>query len=182
MNAHLAVKLFDRLVRWVARTSKENRYCLILEDDEIDAAELKDKAEQCGWTADVVGSGTAALAVMEHVRYSVVFVDINLPGMNGAKFAERVHKDRRFRENVHIIFVTGSLDTLVELKGDGRFIALLKKNVTLEGVRDALNSTNGYDSTALFVAVVFLCVAAGAVGWLAAAYQQQLWNFLKHIL
>ncbi len=56
---------------------------LIVEDNEINQLLLQAQLELLGTAADLAGSGEAALALLANEHYPVVFMDIEMPGMDG---------------------------------------------------------------------------------------------------
>jgi len=76
---------------------------IIAEDEPLVRQELRDALESL-WPelaiAAEVGDGVEALATVERLRPDVLFLDIQMPGLNGLEVAERLNG------RAHVVFVT----------------------------------------------------------------------------
>jgi CheY-like chemotaxis protein len=68
--------------------------CLVVEDD-ADAAQIaSDFLRMSGYESDVAGDGERALELYAANRYQLIFLDIQLPGMDGVEVARRMCGDQ----------------------------------------------------------------------------------------
>ncbi|MCE5313870.1 MAG: response regulator transcription factor [Armatimonadota bacterium] len=81
---------------------------LLVEDDEAIAEVIKRGLETAYYDVDIAGDGTAGLAKAKDGSYSLVILDIMLPGMNGWAVCESL---RAARSQVPILMLTAR-DTL----------------------------------------------------------------------
>lgn len=78
---------------------------LVVDDERPALEELSYLLEQSGFCrkVDTTGEVLEALRFLKQVRYDVVFVDVQMPGMNGLEFVQVV---RQFASPPHVVFVT----------------------------------------------------------------------------
>ncbi len=78
---------------------------LVVDDERPALEELSYLLEQSGWCLKIDTSGEVlkALRFLKQSRYDIVFVDVQMPGMNGLDFVQVV---RQFAQPPHIVFVT----------------------------------------------------------------------------
>jgi CheY-like chemotaxis protein len=81
---------------------------ILLVDDDPAVREVTAEAlRELGYQVAEVGSGGAALDLIERMPVDLMIVDFAMPGMNGAELATRV---RKRRADMPILFVTGFAD------------------------------------------------------------------------
>ena len=66
---------------------------LVVEDDADIATVLRDRLQAMGHEVMTVGDGQAALDTLQKVTPSLMFLDIELPKLNGIEVLKRVHKE-----------------------------------------------------------------------------------------
>jgi CheY-like chemotaxis protein len=87
---------------------------ILVVDDTIEVAQLL--VEVCtttGYYADFALHGEAALYKMERIYYSLAFIDIILPGLDGSQIAERVKALPEPHCRIPLVAMTGSSDSAV---------------------------------------------------------------------
>ena len=68
---------------------------ILLVDDEMDACRnLADIFEDLGYQVDTAASGEDALALAKRRRYDIAFLDLMMPGMDGATLALELKKEQ----------------------------------------------------------------------------------------
>jgi CheY-like chemotaxis protein len=81
---------------------------ILLVDDDSAVREVTAEAlRELGYKVAEVGSGGAALDLLERIQVDLMIVDFAMPGMSGAELATRV---RARRSDMPILFVTGFAD------------------------------------------------------------------------
>jgi two-component system capsular synthesis sensor histidine kinase RcsC len=60
---------------------------LVVEDNKVNLALIRDQLDTLGYQADLTDSGSAALELLEKNRYDIVFTDLHMPRMDGFMFA-----------------------------------------------------------------------------------------------
>lgn len=76
---------------------------LVIEDDEVIAELLREGLEDAGYTVDVAGNGTVGLDQALRGDYSLIVLDLMLPGQDGWTVCETL---RRRRSTVPILMLT----------------------------------------------------------------------------
>ncbi|MBI5886439.1 MAG: response regulator [Deltaproteobacteria bacterium] len=77
---------------------------LIVDDEESVGIGMSEMLKDAGFAAAYVTSGAAALEKMKHGGYSLVFMDMVMPGMNGL---ETYRKIKQAAGDVHVVLFTG---------------------------------------------------------------------------
>lgn len=92
-----------------------NKAILIVEDDENILALEKDYLEANGFFVDSAKNGNDGLAKALTNKYSLIILDIMLPGINGLDMCLKI----REKSNIPIIFVSAKRDDFDKIKGLG---------------------------------------------------------------
>jgi signal transduction histidine kinase len=91
-----------------AKSSAHATGTILLVDDDSAVREVTAEAlRELGYKVAEVGSGGAALDLLERIQVDLMIVDFAMPGMSGAELATRV---RARRSDMPILFVTGFAD------------------------------------------------------------------------
>jgi len=85
---------------------------LLVEDDPISQRVMANLLKKIGIHADVVGNGHEAISVLQSRSYDVIFMDVQMPQMDGLQ-ATKVIRDRWPCKSIRIIALTSC-----SLKGD----------------------------------------------------------------
>jgi len=81
---------------------------LLAEDDPVVQRAMINLLRKIGFQADVAGNGLEAVRMMQRRSYDVIFMDVQMPQMDGLQ-AARAIRDLWPRRRVKIIAVTGCL-------------------------------------------------------------------------
>jgi len=113
---------------------------LLAEDNAVNQIVTKKMLNKLGYRADVAASGIEAIRALEQKRYDVIFMDVQMPEMDGLEATREIR--RRWPEDgPRIIAVTASA-----LKGDQEMClaagmdGYIAKPARIEAIRDALAS------------------------------------------
>jgi PAS domain S-box len=113
---------------------------LLAEDNVVNQIVTKKMLNKLGYNADVASSGIEALKALEKKRYDLVFMDVQMPEMDGLEAAREIR--RRWPEGgPKIIAVTASA-----LKGDQEMClaagmdGYIMKPTKIEAIREALQA------------------------------------------
>ena len=120
-----------------------NLSLLVVDDNEINREVLTSQLQSWGATVSEAHSGPAALAlceksVIEETLYDVVFLDMQMPKMDGEQLCLALSKDERFQSMKRIMM------TSLSQRGDARHFADLgcsgyfPKPATADDLLDAL--------------------------------------------
>jgi len=85
-----------------------NKTLLVVDDDEENCELLKRRFEKRGFKVELASDGQEGLMALALNDVNLVFLDLNMPLMNGFTFLEKVKMNKNHREIP--VFVTSSLD------------------------------------------------------------------------
>ena len=110
---------------------------LVVDDEEGIRGFLARALDTCGWAATAVQSGEMAIEKWNERRFDLTFLDLVMPGMNGAQtFREIQEVDPQ--ANVVIITAYPHSDLMAEALEVGPF-AVMRKPFTLDEIRMVLD-------------------------------------------
>lgn len=98
---------------------------LIVDDEKSIRNSLKETIEDEGYEVDVAEDGPTALALVGKERYSVIFCDIKMPGMDGIEVLDKL-MEMGVDSAVVMISAHGDLETAVECIKKGAFDYIAK--------------------------------------------------------
>lgn len=84
---------------------------LVVDDEKAIVNLLKQAFTRAGFSVVTAESAEAALTVLEQEEIFVMFLDLNLPGMNGIALCQRIKKDKPMA----IVFAVTGYASLFEL-------------------------------------------------------------------
>jgi CheY-like chemotaxis protein len=85
--------------------------CILIADHSVDAAEaLGGLCEAKGHEVDFAYDGAAALEAARRLKPDAVFLELDLPGIDGFEIARQLRRDPAFRETL-IVGLTASFGT-----------------------------------------------------------------------
>jgi DNA-binding response OmpR family regulator len=67
---------------------------LVVEDDPLIRASLRDMVEAWGYACDETGDGQAAWEMLRACAYDLILLDLNLPGLDGVSLCRRIRERR----------------------------------------------------------------------------------------
>ena len=85
---------------------------LLVEDEPYAQIATKSNLEQVDFNVDVVKSGEEAIVLIKNKYYDVIFMDIGLPGMDGAMTTHEIRKiEQRLKIKPHTIIAVTANNT-----------------------------------------------------------------------
>jgi DNA-binding response OmpR family regulator len=95
--------------------SKQNPpHILIVEDETISAFLLKEHLKVNGFTAKICNDGEEGWRTLQHERFDIIILDVNMPKMDGYELASHIREKDSLTP---IIFVTANTAQQDKLKG-----------------------------------------------------------------
>jgi len=91
-----------------ANMESNNKTLLVVDDDEENCELLKRMFEKRGFKVELASDGQEGLMALALNDVNLVFLDLNMPLMNGFTFLEKVKMNKNHRQIP--VFVTSSLD------------------------------------------------------------------------
>jgi CheY-like chemotaxis protein len=114
------------------------RMVLLVVDDDPHSRELEQVIlEPAGYQVFRLGSGAAAIALLETGRpLDLLIADLSMPEMDGIEMVRRI---RTTRPDLKVLYVTGHIDLLMDMRPLGKNEAFLEKPFTYLGLREAVS-------------------------------------------
>lgn len=89
---------------------------LVVEDNAINQRVLGDILLSFGYQPAIAGSGEKALEILKHQTFSLVLMDVRLPGMDGLKTTRMLRDAETQNSRVPVIAMTADAMTGVEAR------------------------------------------------------------------
>jgi excisionase family DNA binding protein len=102
---------FDRAAinKWLhQRSVGGNAHILVIDDDDTILALFQDILVELGHRVAVADNGDEGLKLIKQQEFDLVFVDLKMPGMNGAELFRRI---RAVKPDLQVIIITGYPDS-----------------------------------------------------------------------
>jgi chemosensory pili system protein ChpA (sensor histidine kinase/response regulator) len=117
---------------------------ILIVDDHLDTGTaLARLLKKCGHEAVAVGSGAAALEMLEGMRPTVIVLDMMMPGMHGLEVLRRVRDDARVKDVPVLVYSADfSLDTANRARDLGAQEFIVKGTVPWDALCDAILKYN----------------------------------------
>ena len=98
--------------------------------------------EDTPYKVDTTASGKQGISLHKKNKYDLIFLDLNMPGMNGV---EVLNKIRKFDREVHICIITAFYQEFIEgltiASNDGLNFDVTNKPITLKKVVEIAEET-----------------------------------------
>ena len=111
------------------------RFALVVENDDRAAELVRLLLEAEGFTVLRAASGEAGLLLASQRGLSLITLDLQLPGLDGWEFLERLREDSRLTE-VPVVIISGSTESTMALKGGAT--AVLQKPISRAQLKTSL--------------------------------------------
>jgi CheY-like chemotaxis protein len=108
---------------------------LVIDDEEDTRYLLAELITTAGYSVRTAANGQEALDLLRHIRPHVIFVDLQMPIMNGAEFRQAQRRDRALLE-IPTVVLTGTNDEpLLDLAIEETLVKPARVKQLLEIVR-----------------------------------------------
>ena len=124
----------------------ENNLVLVIDDEEAQANIISNILRKEGYTVEKVYSAEEGLRRLAKREFSVILVDLKMPGMNGLDFLKSI-KEKELESNAIIMTAYGTIETAVEAMRAGAFDYVTKpfsKEELLINLERAIKAYNLY--------------------------------------
>ncbi len=95
---------------------QEQTHLLVIDDDQTSRRLLSRTLKNMNYKVNTTKDGNRALKLVQKVPYDLIFVDMNMPGMNGIETAMHIRQQDNLNQETPIIMM--SADELTEFKTD----------------------------------------------------------------
>jgi excisionase family DNA binding protein len=132
---------FDRnaLDTWLRQNSrKAGGNILVIDDDESICSLFKDTLEGSGYTVTTTNTSLWGLELVKTQNYDLVFLDLKMPGMDGAELFRQI---RLVKPSMPVTVITGYPDTELMMNAlTYGPLAVMKKPFRESDILDAVNN------------------------------------------
>ena len=114
----------DRIIQTIEEVL-EGSLVLVVDDSLEDRQTLKDILESKSYKVTTAKDGYEAIEIIKQKRFDIIFVDVKMPGIDGVKTFEEIHK---IMPAVPVILITGysAEDMVKEALNRGAYTCLFK--------------------------------------------------------
>lgn len=123
-------KLWDyrrrRLADYFSPGRPENTKILIVDDEKIHLLTLSAQLRQLGYTPDIANNGWEALAMFSSTNYDLVFMDVEMPMIDGIETTRKI-MDNNHPQPVVIGHTTLNIINCKELCAEAGMATVIKK-------------------------------------------------------
>ncbi len=114
---------------------------LIVDDNEVNRKVLQSMLSHLGYRADMVTNGQEAIQALKEQPYDLVFMDIQMPIMDGLRAAQTIRQNLADKDYPYIIAITAYADRFdKETCIHAGMNDYLSKPATLDDIREAIQS------------------------------------------
>jgi CheY-like chemotaxis protein len=111
---------------------------LVVDDDPANRAVLRSVLEKEAWIVAEAEDGRAALAAVADKTPDLILLDLMMPNMDGFEFAERLHRDVRFRTIPIVVITAKELTDEDRRRLNGSVLRVVRKGSSPEGLLQML--------------------------------------------
>lgn len=88
---------------------------LVVEDDVVNQTVIESMLESLGYQVEIVDNGSAAIIMANQETYDLIFMDLNMPVMNGFETTFNIRQNEKIMENKHttIIALTATVSATI---------------------------------------------------------------------
>ena len=110
---------------------------LIADDNPVNSLLAKRALTTAGFGVDTVGTGAEALEAAQNTPYSIIFMDVRMPVMDGLEATRRIREISGSKGKVPVIAVTADVDPDLEAKAEDVGVSLIAaKPIDPQRLRD----------------------------------------------
>ena len=119
-------------------------HVLVAEDNTLNQRIIAAILEKYGHTHTVVGSGTAAVAALEHERFDLILMDVRMPEMSGTEATRMIRQMNGDMKDVPIIALTAdAMPDHVDRYMDAGMTAFVAKPIDQMRLLETINKVMG---------------------------------------
>jgi CheY-like chemotaxis protein len=100
---------------------------LVVDDDQISRAGLKNALQQAGWQVAEADNGQIALTRLNEARPSAILLDLMMPEMDGFEFLDEVRRHEKWRDIPIIVITARDVTAEDRARLNGRVESVIQK-------------------------------------------------------
>jgi CheY-like chemotaxis protein len=100
---------------------------LVVDDDQISRAGLRNALQQAGWQVAEADNGQSALTRLNEARPSAILLDLMMPEMDGFEFLDEVRRHEEWREIPVIVITARDVTADDRARLNGRVESIIQK-------------------------------------------------------
>ncbi len=114
---------------------------LLIDDDEDDHLIFKEALSQVGIPANCICASSAqdGIKLLDDVSPDYIFLDVNMPALNGLQCLEMIKKDQRLSKIRVVMYSTGLDDVICDKAFQRGAFACIKKISSIKDLAKMLN-------------------------------------------
>lgn len=131
---------FDKkqIDEWLGRSSTSKKRILIVDDDETIRSLFKETLERSNYHVMAAEDSAKALKLAKSWNFGLIFLDLKMPGMDGAETFRQI---RRINDSVPVVIITGyPTDELMEEALEQGPFGVIKKPFSAVDIRRSADS------------------------------------------
>ena len=117
---------------------KKSQFVMIVDDDRDWAESVADLFQAYGYEVEIVGDGRQAVERAQHADFDMVFMDVDMPVMNGVDSCVQIRKSN---PDARIMMMSGVRRSGIDPALDAGALGLLEKPLGFERMLEAVEST-----------------------------------------
>lgn len=123
-------------------SSESRPQILAVDDDDQMCSLIRFVLESEGCEVAAVTSGEASLDIIRHKQFNLIFLDINMPDIQGGEILEKI-RESEINKDTPVVFITGLIKPEEEEKLVPRREKYLGKPITVEKLLAVTNEILG---------------------------------------
>lgn len=118
---------------WLRHKSTSKQRILVVDDEETIRHLFKETLETSSYHVLTARDGTEALGMVKSWEFALIFIDLKMPGMNGAETFRQI---RQINDSVPVVIITGyPMSELMEQALEQGPLGVMKKPFNTQDIR-----------------------------------------------
>ncbi|MCE2593671.1 response regulator [Motilimonas cestriensis] len=121
------------------KTGKVIKHVLIVEDDKVNAMILEQLLKSLNITSQWAENGLVAIELVKHQAFDVIFMDLNMPVMDGFQAIDIIRRDLNISTPIVVVtanIANSTLTRIYQLGANSHFY----KPISMQSIEDVLNT------------------------------------------
>ena len=131
---------FDKhqIDEWLNNRVTIKKNILVIDDEEIIRTLFKSTLESEGYNVITSNDGNNVSELLQSLKFDLIFIDLKMPGIDGAETFRRI---RKIDSSIPVVIITGyPISDLMEQAMEQGPLGVMKKPFNAAGIRKSVNS------------------------------------------